>query len=295
VSVGLTRPPATFAHALRDAEARLRAAGIDDDARLEAEVLLCHALGVSREQLFARLREPIADRRDAFEALLRRRLAREPTAYIVGHKEFYGLDLACTPDALIPRPETELLVDEAIGWLSAEKPGTRNKEQGRLVADVGAGSGAIAVAVRAPKIRVVAVDLSRPALALAHHNAGAHGVAGRVTLLQGDLLSALRGPFDLIAANLPYVPTHLYERLPPEIREHEPEAALHAGRLGTSLIEALLQQAPELLRPGGLLLAEHAWNQGRRLREAARAAFPDAAIETKRDLAGHERLLVVRT
>ena len=141
----------------------------------------------------------------------------------------------------------------------------------------------------------MALDVSRPALLLAGQNARRNGVADRVDFVQGSLLSPLRAPADLIVANLPYVPTRLYENLPPEIHDHEPPQALHAGRRGTGPIERLLAQSPALLRPGGLLLAEHAWNQGRRLREAARAAFPDARIETKRDLAGKERVLMIET
>ena len=297
----------TLAETLHDATARLRAAVDDDaprlraaaidDARLEAELLLRHALGLSREALLTRLREPLpADARTDFEALLRRRLAHEPTAYIVGHKEFYGLKLVCTPAALIPRPETELLVEEAIDWLQEHTSRPSTPDPRPFVADVGTGNGAVAVAlaVRVPEARIVATDTSRPALALARRNAKAHGVAERIAFLQGDLLTPLRGRFDLIVANLPYVPTRLYRKLPPELRQHEPEAALHAGGRGTALIEALLARAPALLQPGGLLLAEHAWNQGQRLREAARAAFPHSAIETKRDLAGRQRLLVVR-
>ena len=291
----------TPAELLHHAEARLRAAGIDD-ARLEAEVLLCHALGLTREALFVRLHDSLdAEAQASCESLVRRRLAHEPAAYITGHKEFYGLDLACAPAALIPRPETELLVDEALAYLQAQEPGTRNQEPGPLpsprVVDVGTGNGAIAVAiaVHAPEARIVAIDTSRAALRLARQNAEAHGVAGRIDFFQGELLGPLRGAFDLVVANLPYVPTRLYEKLPPEIREHEPPAALHAGRRGTALIERLLTGAPARLRPGGLLLAEHAWNQGPRLRDAARASFPDATIGTKRDLAGRERMLVVRT
>ena len=294
----------TLAETLHAATARLRAAAIDD-ARLEAELLLCHALGLSREALLTRLREPLPPAaQTAFEALLCRRLAREPTAYIVGHKEFYGLKLICTPAALIPRPETELLVDGAIDWLQGRTSRSSTPDVRPLVADVGTGNGAIAVAlaVRVPETRILATDTSRPALSLARRNAKAHGVAERIAFLQSDLLTPLRGPcpsgrrgFDLIVANLPYVPTRLYRKLAPEIRRHEPEAALHAGGRGTALIEALLAQAQALLQPGGLLLAEHAWNQGQRLREAARAAFPKAAIETKRDLTGRQRLLVVQT
>jgi release factor glutamine methyltransferase len=207
----------------------------------------------------------------------------------VGHKEFYGLDLACTRAALIPRPETELLVECAIAW-------SRRRSRPSLV-DVGTGNGAIAVAlaVDLPEAPIIAIDASRPALNLARRNATAHGVQNRVTFLQGDLLASFRGRFDGIVANLPYIPSLTYAKLPPEIREHEPERALRAGVRGTSVIERLLEQAPRLLMPGGMLLAEHSWNQGRRLRDAARSAFPDAAIETKRDLAGRERMLVIQT
>jgi release factor glutamine methyltransferase len=278
----------TFAEAVHDAERRLRAAGIDD-ARLEAEVLLCHALGISREALFARLREPLSGA-TVFDRLIERRLRREPAAYITGHREFYGLELACTPDALIPRPETELLVEHALACL-------RRRDRASLVVDVGTGNGAIAVAlaVNAPRARILGIDPSRAALRLARRNAAAHGAGDRVAFVEGELLAPVRRRVDLIVANLPYITTRLYEKLPPEIRDHEPEGALHAGPRGTALIEALLAQATAHLKRDGLLLAEHAWNQGRRLRDAARAAFPHARIETKRDLAGRERMLVVET
>ena len=283
----------TIAEVLQRAEGRLRASG-SDDARLEAEVLLCHALGLTREQLYARLTDEIdAAALARVESLLLRRLAHEPIAYIIGQREFYGLELACTPAALIPRPETELLVELALAWVKGQGPRAREP----WIVDVGTGNGAVAVAiaVHAPDARVAAIDASRPALLLARRNAGAHGVARRIDFLQGDVLTALRGLADIIVANLPYVPTRLYEKLPPEIHDHEPSLALHAGRRGTAMIERLIAQSPALLRPGGLLLAEHAWNQGSRLREAARASFPTARIETKRDLAGRERVLVVET
>ena len=283
----------TLAETLHHAESSLRAASIDN-ARIEAEFLLSHALDLPREALYARLQEPLSPAGQAtFEALLRRRLAHEPSAYIVGHMEFYGLDLACTPAALIPRPETELLIEEALRWV-----GDRGSRRGELtVADVGTGNGAIAVAlaVGAPQAIIVALDTSRAALSLARHNATQHGVAGRIAFVQGNLLAPLDDRFDIIAANLPYIPTRLYRNLPPELRDHEPEPALHPGRRGPALIESMLAQAPSLLKPGGLLLAEHAWNQARPLRDAARAAFPKSEIETKRDLAGRERLLVVQT
>ncbi|MCH8993885.1 MAG: peptide chain release factor N(5)-glutamine methyltransferase [Chloroflexi bacterium] len=283
----------TTAEALRDAQARLSAAGIDD-ARLEADVLLSHALRLPRSTLLARLREtPNPDGQATFEALLRRRLGHEPTAYIIGCKEFYGLELACTPAALIPRPETELLVEYALGRLRGPKPTPQDPRPS--IIDVGTGNGAIAVALAAhlPSARIVAIDTSRAALTLARRNAEAHAVADQIAFVQGSLLAPLRGRFDLIVANLPYIPSRTYATLPPEIREHEPTAALHAGRRGTALIGALLAQAASYLQPDGLLLAEHAWNQGSQLREAALAALPSGTIETKRDLAGRERMLVV--
>jgi release factor glutamine methyltransferase len=283
----------TIGEELHAAAERLSAAGIDD-AQIEAEVLLCHALGVRRAELFASLREPLPAR-TPFEQLVARRLAHEPSAYITGHREFYGLDLLCAPEALIPRPETELLVESALEWLSRPRPATRDPRPCVIDAGTGSGAIAIAVAVNAPGCCIVGIDRSGAALCLAHRNAVAHGVQDRVAFVRGDLLSGVRVQADLIVANLPYIPTRLYEKLPPEIHDHEPEEALHAGRRGTALIEALLAQAPAHLKPGGLLLAEHAWNQGRRLREAARFAFADARVETKRDLAGQERMLVVET
>ncbi len=159
--------------------------------------------------------------RRLLRSLLERRLAHEPTAYIVGRREFYGLDLETTPAALIPRPETELLVREAIA----------RRREPLLIVDVGTGNGAIAVAlaVHLPQAALVAIDLSRGALALAVRNARRHGVESRVSFLQADLLAPLAQPADIIVANLPYVCTADWEALPPEIREHEPRCALDGG------------------------------------------------------------------
>lgn len=290
-----------MARVLRESAARLSGASIED-AELEAEVLLRRASGLTREKLFARLQEPLpVTARAAFSKLLLRRLAHEPTAYITGTREFFGLDFACTPAALIPRQETEGLVEVALDWVRGSfgklRTGAGSRVKKSHIADVGTGNGAIAIAlaVHLPGARVVAIDPSRPALQLARRNAHAHGVEGRIEFVQGSLLSALRSEFDLIVANLPYIPSRTYATLAPEVRDHEPEQALNAGRRGTSLIEELLSQSDSRLRAGGLLLAEHGWNQGRRLRDAASSAYPNARVETKRDLAGLERLLVVET
>ena len=282
----------TLAQALHRAEELLRAEGIED-SWLEAEVLLRHALGLDRHALFARLHEPIAlDQEAAYQALLERRLAREPTAYILGRREFYGLELECTPAALVPRPETELLVEEA---LRIAESGVKGQETWEIV-DVGTGNGAIAVAlaVNLPSARIAAIDVSAEALALARRNAARHDVAQRISFVQGDLLSPLIAPVDLIVANLPYVRSGDWKALPPEIRNHEPRQALDGGPEGTAVLERLLRQAPSYLRLPGWLLAEIGDDQAARLGEVAAASFPGGRIEIKQDLAGLDRLLLVR-
>jgi release factor glutamine methyltransferase len=280
-----------LARALRQAQRRLAAAGVED-AALEAELLLAHAMGLSRAQLLARLGDSLpAGRHSTYERLVAQRVAREPLPYITGHAEFYGLDFLCTPDALIPRPETELLVDQALAWVKDQGSGVKTP----TVVDVGTGCGAIAVAlaVHAPYLRIVAVDSSAAALRLARRNAERHRVDGRIDFVRGSLLDAARRPIDLILANLPYIPARIINTLEPEVCDHEPRAALVGGERGTELIEGLLSQSAGLLAPGGLLLAEHDHDQGASLRAAARAAFAGARIETLRDLAGYERVLAV--
>ncbi len=291
--------PSSFANlsvigeTLRTAQERLRVAGTED-AALEAELLLAHALGVSREHLYARLKDECKGaQHDAFDALLRRRLAREPLAYITGHKEFHGLNLLCSPAALIPRPETELLVELALDWVRDQGSGVREA----TIVDVGTGSGAIAIAVAANALnaRLLAIDTSCAALELAAANATRACLRDRIVFAQGSLLAPLRQQADVIVANLPYIADDVYALLPAAIRDHEPESALRAGPRGTEIIAALLAQSCDALAPGGLLVAEHAWDQGASLRAAARRLFPGATIETKRDLAGLERALVVAT
>jgi release factor glutamine methyltransferase len=278
----------TIAQCLDAARRKLEGAGIDD-ARLEAEVLYAHAAGIDRTHVLAEMQQAVDRAVEArFEAALARRLGHEPLAYITGRREFYGIDVACGPGALIPRPETELLVD-----LAAEE--LRRRGAGLRVVDVGTGSGAIAVAIAAAvrEARVLAVDSSEEALAVARRSVDAAGVAGRVDLLIGDLLDG-QGVFDAIIANLPYVSEGDWASLAPEIREHEPKGALVAGPRGTEAIERLLRQAPAHLAPGGLLAAEIGDTQAAALSEAARAAFPEAEVRVIKDLAGLDRVLAVR-
>ena len=280
--------PPSLALALHFAAADLaEAAG--EDARLEAEVLLAHALGIDRAHLLADLRGALSLKQTAtFDALLRQRTAREPLAYIVGHREFYGIEIVCSPAALIPRPESEMLVD-----LALEE--ARRRGEIRIV-DVGAGTGAIAVAIalNAPNARVLATDVSDAALALARRNAERHGVESRVALRKADLLDGL-GAFDVIVANLPYVSEGDWRALAPELRDHEPKMALIGGETGTEIIEAMLRQAPPHLAPGGVLAAEIGAAQGAAVLRVVREAFPEAAVCVIKDLAGLDRMLVVRT
>jgi release factor glutamine methyltransferase len=279
----------TGAEAILDAEHRLAAAGIDD-ARLEAELLLAYAAGASREHVIAALRETVGrETGQAFTQLLARRLRHEPLAYITGHREFYGLDFVCRPGALIPRPETELLVDLALDEVRA-------RQSPPSIVDVGTGTGAIAcaIAVNAPDVRVLAVDSSADALAIARENAGRLGVAGRVELRHGDLLERLKR-FDVVVANLPYVSEREWAAAQPEVRDFEPRSALVPGPTGTEANLRLLETAPEHVQEGAMLALEMGATQANDLRAAARRLFPAAQVSVKKDLAGLDRLLVVRS
>jgi len=285
-----------LAQALHEATEALQAAGTED-AWLEAEVLLRHTLRLDRAHLYARLQEDLSTGDQAvFYSLLARRLAHEPTAYIVGQREFYGLDLETTPAALIPRWETELLVGEAIARASLPERQAPYSER-LLIVDVGTGNGAIAIAlaVHLPRAAVMATDLSRGALALALRNARRHGVESRISFLQADLLAPLAQPADLIVANLPYVRSGDWQALPPEIREHEPRAALDGGPEGLREIERLLGQAPSYLRPGGSLLVELGPLQAAPALALAGRCFPGDAARIVPDVAGLDRLLVIDT
>lgn len=273
-----------LAEALRQARQQLQ--DISPTAALDAQVLLADILDRSRTWVLAHPEASLSPEQSRrFQAALRRLMAGEPLPYVIGHWEFYGLDLRLTPAVLIPRPETELLVEHALGRLGPEPA---------LIADVGTGSGCIAVAlaVHRPQIRVVATDCSAAALAVARHNARRHGVADRFWPVQTDLLRGLRGPFHLIVANLPYIPTATWQHL--AVARHEPRLALDGGADGLRLIARLLRQAPARLRPGGVLLLEIEYRQGEAVPALARAAFPEAEIRVYPDGQGHPRVVLVQ-
>jgi release factor glutamine methyltransferase len=277
--------------ALLYARKRIEAAG-SDERELEAELLVMHALGIDRVHLYQRLAEALPEPEvDAIEAVIERRARHEPTAYITGHREFFGLDFEVTPAAIIPRAETEILVELTTSF-------AREKFAGRAtIADVGTGSGAIAVAlaVALPESRIIAIDESPVALTLAGRNAARHGVDGRIDFRHGDLLEPLTLPADIIAANLPYVTTSRWEAMPPEIREHEPRSGLDGGADGLDVIRRLLATALAKLAANGALFCEIGDEQGRAARELATQPFTQARIVVEPDLAGRDRVLAVYT
>lgn len=281
----------TLGQLLRATEQRLARAGIGD-ARLEAELLWMTALDIDRAVLYTQLNdEPDEAPAQAAEALIVRRLRREPVAYLMGYREFYGLEFSVAPGVLIPRPDTETLVGEALRLL---------KERGAAalqVADVGSGSGIIGIslAVALPNAHVYAIDIAERARELTAHNAQRLGVSARIDILEGDLLAPLTVPVDLIAANLPYVASAEVPRLEPEISLYEPREALDGGDDGLDLIRRLLADAPTHLKEQGCVLLELDPRQMRLARSAARRAFPTSRIRALRDLAGRDRVLAIET
>ncbi len=261
--------------------------------RLAAEVLLAHVLGVSRAYLLAHPERILTDPEwEAFAQLVARSAHGEPLFYLIGEREFYGMPFKVTPAVLIPRPETEHLVDAALEWARSRAYRTYAP---LTFADIGTGSGCIAVAlaVYLPNSRGYATDLSPEALAVARENALRHGVAHRLTFLHGDLCAPLPGPVDLLVANLPYVARSEWEDLDPAIREYEPMLALDGGEDGLAVIRRFLAQAPRYLRPMGAVFLEIGAGQGPAVLDLARSAFPHAVIRLLKDAAGLDRVVAI--
>ncbi|MCS7178842.1 MAG: peptide chain release factor N(5)-glutamine methyltransferase [Anaerolineae bacterium] len=274
--------PLTVGAALQEGTAWL--ASVTDTARLEAEVLLAHVTRLSRTALLAHPERLLtAEERVRYTDLLDRRRAGVPLPYLTGRVEFLDLEFTVTPAVLIPRPETEMLVERALEWAP------------RTAVDVGTGSGCIAVtlAVRLPHARVFATDLSYAALEVARMNAQRYGVADRIHFLQADLATPLRGPVDLVVSNPPYVAGEEWGSLPESVREYEPRLALDGGPGGLRVIRRLLRNAARWLRPGGVLLMEIGAGQGADALALARTALPGARARLYPDLAGRDRVLEV--
>jgi len=285
----------TIASLLKWTTGFLESKGIDSP-RLDAELLLAEALGCSRVELYMEYnREPDERSRDRFRDLVRRRASREPVQYILGRAEFYALEFEVTPEVLIPRPETEYLVAEAVGVLS----GGGSVEGGGLAADVGTGSGnaAVSLAVNRPGARVIGTDSSPAALAVARRNVARHGVAGRVELREGDLLAPLgpeAGGFDCVMSNPPYVAEGELIGLMPEVRDHEPRCALLAGPDGLAVARRLLEEAPAYLCPGGWLILELGAGQAAAAQRIAACTGRYGEVRSVKDQQGIERILALR-
>ncbi|MFN3191601.1 MAG: peptide chain release factor N(5)-glutamine methyltransferase [Aureliella sp.] len=268
-----------------------------DSARLDAEILLAHARECERIQLYTAFdEEPTEEQRTAFREMVRRRAEGSPVAYLVGYKEFYSAQFEVNPDVLIPRPETEHLIVETLDC-AKEIRGTRGDESANLkVADVGTGSGAIAVtlAKHLSAVQVLATDVSSEALAIAEKNAETHECSGDVlSFFHGNLLAPIveQGPFDLIVSNPPYVSAEEYANLAPSVRDYEPKTALVADQGGAGLILELLEQASSLLANDGRVVIEYS----PMLASTSESWLPQGwqVLRRVKDFAGHQRILTL--
>jgi release factor glutamine methyltransferase len=282
------RPPLSTVHQrIADAREALERSGLTiENARVDAEVLARHALGWDRARLLADGRDPMpADVGQRFAAFIDRRVAREPVAFITGHREFWGLDFDVSRDVLIPRPETELIV-EAVCEERPDRAGVRR------IADVGTGSGCLAIALARefPEARVLAVDISAAALAVAAKNARRHDVDRRVMFVRGDLLDPVQGPVDVIVSNPPYVPSGV--ELSADIVRFEPAVALYSGLDGLTLVKKLVRSVQSRLSEAGLFVMEFGFGQDDQVLAAAlEANWRKVAI--KEDIQGIPRVAVM--
>ena len=288
----------TVADAVRDAGRRLRDADVTRSPRLDAELLVARALGLTRADL---LREPerelSADEAAESERLLRRRLAREPVAYILGHRAFRTIDLEVTPAVLIPRPDTETLVDVALEELRTVPLAGPHPEDEPLAIDVGTGSGCIALALAAedPFVHVLATDVDPDALAVARGNAARLGLARRVEFVLSDLFQDVgERVVDLVVSNPPYIPADEYAALEPNVRDYEPRLALYGGTDGLDFYRRLIPGAALLLRAGGTLALEVGAGEADDVAGIIDAAGAYEMPERRSDLSGVIRVVFAR-
>ncbi len=271
------------------AATQLEKAGISN-AHLEAEILIRNFSGSTRAQFYARLTDPIKfPMEGALEDALERRCLREPLAYITGHREFYNLDFSVTPDVLIPRPETELLVERGLNHLRK-----RCNPKARVV-DVGTGSGAVGIAIAhfLPDIRLIGIDCSLAALKIARRNADKLIPNGNYQWLQGDLLTAIDGPIDCLVANLPYVPNRRMMSLAPEIKLYEPQLAITPGAIGTELILRMINQLSRCLPPYAIAIIEIDSDQAEPVANIARKAITASNVTILNDISGQARVVEI--
>src|SRR5438067_1735819 len=284
----------TIKDALEQGMSALAQAG-ESGSRLDAQVLLGHVLNVDRATLYTYPERLLTgEQEEQFHLLLERRKRGEPVAYLVGHKEFFGLDFLVDKRVLIPRPETELLVEVALNSIRAMLDAGHTP----LFADIGTGSGAIPItlAVQEPRLPYLyATDISAEALEVARINCQRHSIEQRVRLLHSDLLSALPEPLDIITANLPYVGTDEMEILAPDVLDYEPHLALFSGTQGLDLLERFFKEAQQSgkLKEHAVLLLEIGYQQRERLAHLLSNLWPQASVTFEKDFAGWDRLLKV--
>jgi len=272
------------------AAADQRLAPLSDTPSLDAQVLFAHIVQKPRVWVVSHPEDEIrGEEQEQFEEAMKRLEAGEPLPYVLGKWEFFGLEFEVTKDVLIPRPETELLVEKAIDWLKAHP-------EKRTVADVGTGTGSIAVAIAShiPDIRILATDISPDALRIAKRNAERHGVDRQIEFVECDLLPAHpeRSNFNMICSNLPYIPTEALLRLP--IFGREPTLALDGGTDGLNIYRRLLKLAPEWLAPQGIMLLEIEATLGMQILSLAYDSFSEVNIHLHKDLAGRDRLVEIQ-
>lgn len=285
----------TIAQSIIEGSRRLRAAGVDHD-RLTAGLLLRHLIGVERTHLLTRSEEQIGgDQYRDYLALIERRAAGEPLQYVTGRQEFYGLDFIVTPDVLIPRPETEFLIERVM------KLAEESERDSLLIVDVGTGSGCIAVTIAKllPGARLIATDVSQAALTVAQRNAEHHGVRDRIEFLEGDLVAplldrGLQGAVDILASNPPYVNQDGRQFLQREVREWEPKEALFGGADGLDFYRRLLAETPIILKPTGHMVLEIGFSQFEAISEIVSGSALQLRDDT-RDLQGIPRILCLQS
>jgi release factor glutamine methyltransferase len=279
------KTPITIEEALGEAFSRIKS--ISETPNLDAQILLGHSMGVSRTWVIGHAHDVITPNVfKNFQSLISQREIGVPLPYILGWWEFYGRRFRVSEEVLIPRPETELLVEVAINYL------TQNSAR-QFVLDIGTGSGCIAISLAAEisRLEILATDISRNALGLAKENAVKHGVSERIHFVQMDLSTGVSAQPDVVCANLPYIPGEQLQNL--EVANWEPSIALDGGVNGLSQIIDLLDDLPRIVQPGGMILLEVEEKKGDDVRVEARERFPDGKIELHCDLAGKDRLLSI--
>ena len=273
---------------IKSARNALLIGGISD-SHLEADVLVTHILSIERADIYSKLDEDFPLTTEHLKEIIDRRLGKEPLFYILGHREFYGIRIKVDHNVLIPRQETELLVDKAISL------GSNLDRQMLTIADIGTGSGAIciAIALNLPNANFIATDISVDALNVAQENIRRYKLEDRISLIQGNLLEPLAMKVDIIVSNLPYIPSKLLKTLEPEILR-EPKIALDGGPDGLTFINNILKESPLYLNPGGVILLEIDPDQNDRLTALSKEIYPDCNVWTEKDLLGLDRLIIMQ-